>query len=477
MAQDILIKRSSIVYASESEAWAALDKATFRKGMPLIACYTKTGTTHGDTTVGAIYAVGTADGVGKYQAFASYEDFYAVYTDLGVVSDTLSTFIEKFNSMFTIDGEYIKANKNFYSVGEIAAGGKPDGGGSTIEGSIVTYEDNPNVSGGLVLGTIVVDGIGYPVVMPSVAQLASEGLATKDYVDNAVQDAKDTRVDTLVNTTIPAIDNRVTTAQNTANDAQSKANTLIGSDSGKSVRDISKLAVAELLEGADADFDTLIEIAKYLESHETDAVAMNNAIEALKKITKHFYNNGTVTEDSVKTYIDNAKQAALDATKALEDGDVATAISSINTLKGITITAGNGLTGGGNLSANRTITLGTPSTITDSSSNSVTAESHTHAIDKASTSQRGIVQLNNTISSTSTEQAATANAVKTAYDKANSAQTDLDTLEAKTITAGDAITTSGTLLSGAKVDVNVDGTSIVVSGNKLAVSVIDGGTF
>lgn len=46
---------------------------------------------------------------------------------------------------------------------------------------------------------------------------------------------------------------------------------------------------------------------------------------------------------------------------------------------GRTLTAGNGLTGGGNLSANRTFTLGTPSNITLSSTNSVTGSSHTHA--------------------------------------------------------------------------------------------------
>jgi hypothetical protein len=45
-----------------------------------------------------------------------------------------------------------------------------------------------------------------------------------------------------------------------------------------------------------------------------------------------------------------------------------------------TITAGNGLSGGGDLSANRTITLGTPGEITATSTNSVTGTSHTHAI-------------------------------------------------------------------------------------------------
>ena len=45
-----------------------------------------------------------------------------------------------------------------------------------------------------------------------------------------------------------------------------------------------------------------------------------------------------------------------------------------------TISAGNGLTGGGTLDANRTVTLDTPSTVTNSTTNSVTASSHTHAL-------------------------------------------------------------------------------------------------
>lgn len=44
------------------------------------------------------------------------------------------------------------------------------------------------------------------------------------------------------------------------------------------------------------------------------------------------------------------------------------------------IIAGNGLTGGGSLSSSRTITLGTPGTCSNSSANSVTETSHTHAI-------------------------------------------------------------------------------------------------
>ena len=45
-----------------------------------------------------------------------------------------------------------------------------------------------------------------------------------------------------------------------------------------------------------------------------------------------------------------------------------------------TISAGNGLSGGGTLAANRTISLGTPGTLSGSTTNSVSTSSHTHAL-------------------------------------------------------------------------------------------------
>ena len=50
-------------------------------------------------------------------------------------------------------------------------------------------------------------------------------------------------------------------------------------------------------------------------------------------------------------------------------------------VNGKTISAGNGLTGGGDLSTNRTIDMGTPGTVGVGSSNIATADSHTHALD------------------------------------------------------------------------------------------------
>jgi len=58
---------------------------------------------------------------------------------------------------------------------------------------------------------------------------------------------------------------------------------------------------------------------------------------------------------------------------------------------GVTITAGNGLTGGGAIDVTRTLTLGTPGSSTASSTNAVTTTSHTHAID--STIARSAIQI------------------------------------------------------------------------------------
>lgn len=69
------------------------------------------------------------------------------------------------------------------------------------------------------------------------------------------------------------------------------------------------------------------------------------------------------------------------AATTLEQRTPAQVLSDIGAASnGISITAGNGLTGGGTLAATRTLTLGTPSSITASTTNSVTSTSHTHAL-------------------------------------------------------------------------------------------------
>ena len=56
--------------------------------------------------------------------------------------------------------------------------------------------------------------------------------------------------------------------------------TLVGADANKSVRTIAGEVLAGALEGADANFDTLIEMAEWLETHSADAIEMDNRIKA-----------------------------------------------------------------------------------------------------------------------------------------------------------------------------------------------------
>jgi hypothetical protein len=77
----------------------------------------------------------------------------------------------------------------------------------------------------------------------------------------------------------------------------------------------------------------------------------------------------------------------------------------------------------------------------------------TNSVRSASTSQTGIVQLNNTVDSTSTTQAATANAVKTANDNANT-KTPLS----RNLTAGNGLIGLGDLSADRTVDMGTPST-------------------
>lgn len=84
----------------------------------------------------------------------------------------------------------------------------------------------------------------------------------------------------------------------------------------------------------------------------------------------------------------------LDAALNAIEGDITT-LQTNKVDKTTTVSAGNGLSGGGDLSTNRTITLGTPETISGSSTNSVSATGHTHTINIDKTDV-GLDQVDNT---------------------------------------------------------------------------------
>ena len=116
---------------------------------------------------------------------------------------------------------------------------------------------------------------------------------------------------------------------------QTTVDTLVGADTGKSVRTIAneELAAQLIPEGAQESLNTLQEIAQWIQDHPDDAAAMNTAIEALE--TK--VDTG---EQTVSAYV----TAAI---AALNIGDYATAAAltavadRVTTLEGASHTHAN----------------------------------------------------------------------------------------------------------------------------------------
>lgn len=129
-----------------------------------------------------------------------------------------------------------------------------------------------------------------------------------------------------------ALDEEITRAKKAeedlaAEDVLIKADitTLVGSDTGKSVRTIAneELAAQLIAEGAAESLDTLQEIAAWIQSHPENASAMNSAIQALQTKTVLGTNAEGTEYATVKAYVeaaiaalnigDYAKAAALTA--------------------------------------------------------------------------------------------------------------------------------------------------------------------
>ena len=125
--------------------------------------------------------------------------------------------------------------------------------------------------------------------------------------------------------------------------------------------------------------------------------------------------------EKVFTYFDRSDSYTLDDTSKLATSRALKLLNDVSASVNTSITAGNGLTGGGTLAASRTLALGTPGTITASSTNAVQAAGHTHAIDKASLTVAGVVQLSSATDSTAVNMAATPAAVRAAMQEASQA--------------------------------------------------------
>lgn len=109
----------------------------------------------------------------------------------------------------------------------------------------------------------------------------------------------------------------------------------------------------------------------------------------------------TTVEGRLNTY-DSTTIPAIEGDISSAQGDITTLQGDVSDLdtnkadKAITLSAGNGLTGGGDLSNDLGVALGTPSTINVSTTNSTTSTSHTHNLDIT----KGDIGLNNVTNDT-----------------------------------------------------------------------------
>ena len=128
-----------------------------------------------------------------------------------------------------------------------------------------------------------------------------------------------------------AKDAAIAEAKKAGTDAQAGVNTLVGTDTGKSVRTSAneELAAQLIPEGAQEALDTLAEIAAWIQQHPDDASAMNAKIAAVElQLTGIDAGSGTV-----KKYIDGAI-AALKLGDYAKAADLTAAVKRIDTLEG-----------------------------------------------------------------------------------------------------------------------------------------------
>lgn len=87
---------------------------------------------------------------------------------------------------------------------------------------------------------------------------------------------------------------------------KSTVNTLVGEDTGKSVRAISAEEVAKIVAGADESYDTLKEIADWIMSDTTGAAKMSNDISRLDAILDGIGDTAAGEQATVKAFVEAA---------------------------------------------------------------------------------------------------------------------------------------------------------------------------
>ena len=160
------------------------------------------------------------------------------------------------------------------------------------------------IATGATNGTLAVNGVD--VAVKGLAALAYKAQVSETDLDSAL------------------------TAVLAAKAAKTDVDTLIGSDTGKSVRAIAneELAAQLIPEGAQESLNTLTEIAQWIQSHPDDAATMNAAIAKLNEIVAGI---GGEEDDyaTVMATIEGKIAAAMEGIEVATDEEVTTMLDEV----------------------------------------------------------------------------------------------------------------------------------------------------
>jgi hypothetical protein len=233
---------------------------------------------------------------------------------------------------------------------------------------------------------------------------------------------------------------------------EGKVDTLIGSDASKSVRTIAAEEIAaELADpNRDTDFDTLKEIADWIQDHPKDAANMNSAISALQ--TKTTLGNDPKTGEeyaTVKGYVDD-QIAAVNGDASTLAGRVSTNEGDISALKAGLGTSNDAAAVAGTTAWSR---------IADNQARLTAVEGRATALETRATTIEGrLGTADDTASAAGT----------TVWSRLKNAEGDIDTLQG--LVGNTAVSTQiSTAIAGLDADLDASGTAanggiFVVSG-------------
>lgn len=273
---------------------------------------------------------------------------------------------------------------------------------------------------------------------------------------------------------------RINNVETDLSGVSGKVVTLIGSDSGKSVREIANAELAAQLipDGAKESLNTLQEIAAWIQSHPDDAAAMNSKIQTIAGVAfGGFDESGNAKTDGLSGVV-----ATLKSDLAAETTNRTNADTEIKKTIGTGFDSANTVAASVNALDGRLDALEAISGKTNSAAQGVSGKTNTTATLSVSTSRDAnnvtiTVDTNTGDVARNAATLVTGGAVFTAVDNAETRATNKANEKVETVVFGTVATATGNKTqSGAKISVGADGDGKTVTFD-LSELVIDCGTF